>query len=426
MAARFAGKFDRALLLHLAAAEVYYALNTFESLPWGRYPEEVKLRWGPAMALGDVGRARIRGHDLQFYRSTLDEVRERTLFEFKKRDDDWFMSVDFTWSWGPTNNFCKWFHVCEHESHHLGQIDLIIKALPSRNTAECRDAQRSRQRARPSRTALGVAVRRASHQIYDSPPLVLNDPVAVPILGSTYQRQLAEAGTAINEKSSIAVRAWVLARSRLVEDELAKAVDAGTRQYVVFGAGLDTFAFRNPYPHLDVFEVDHPATQQWKLELVALSGLTKPRSLHYVAVDFETQSLREQLEGAGLDFATPTIFAMLGVVVYLTSQAFRSTLEFVSSFPAGSGIIFDYALPRHALPSDEVDARDELAARVASAGEPFQLFFTPAEVRSELTAFEDITDIEATELNRRYFSDRVDQLNLHRRSGHIVSAWRRR
>ena len=118
--------------------------------------------------------------------------------------------------------------------------------------------------ARPSRTALGVAIRRASHQLYDSPPLVLDDPVAVPILGERYRPALKKAAESIHETFSVSMRAWLVARNRLAEDNLAQAVRCGVRQYVLLGAGLDTFAHRNPHPGLQVFEVDHPATQQWK------------------------------------------------------------------------------------------------------------------------------------------------------------------
>ena len=118
-----------ALLLHLAATDVYYGLNTFNGLPWAAYSQDVKQRWGPAMRLGDLGRDRIKGHDLPFYLAALAETREHTLAQFKTRDDEWLFAVDTTWGWGPTNNLCKWFHVCEHESHHAGQIDLLLKDL---------------------------------------------------------------------------------------------------------------------------------------------------------------------------------------------------------------------------------------------------------------------------------------------------------
>jgi uncharacterized damage-inducible protein DinB len=125
-----------ALLLHLAATETYYQMNTFDGMPWDSWPDAVKQKWDAAMNLGDAGRKTIKKHDLSFYLGTLQEVREKSLAEFKKRDDAWLMAVDKTWPWGPTNNYCKWFHVCEHESHHAGQIDLLLKRLPAAKPSE--------------------------------------------------------------------------------------------------------------------------------------------------------------------------------------------------------------------------------------------------------------------------------------------------
>jgi hypothetical protein len=119
-----------ALMLHLAAAETYYQINTFEGKKWGWWPDSVKQKWDPAMNLGDEGRKTIKGHDRQYYVDILSEVREKSLTEFRKRDDAWLMAVDKDWPWGPTNNYCKWFHVCEHEAHHSGQIALLRKRLP--------------------------------------------------------------------------------------------------------------------------------------------------------------------------------------------------------------------------------------------------------------------------------------------------------
>jgi len=119
-----------ALLLHLAATETYYQLNTFQGMKWDSWPETVKQKWDAAMNLGDAGRKTIRGNDLQYYVEALQQTREKTLAEFRKRDDAWLMAVDQSWGWGPTNNYCKWFHVCEHESHHAGQIDMLKKRLP--------------------------------------------------------------------------------------------------------------------------------------------------------------------------------------------------------------------------------------------------------------------------------------------------------
>jgi len=128
-----------ALMLHLAATETYYQLNTFDGKKWGAWPDSVKQQWDAAMNLGDAGRKTIKGHDLGYYLNALHETRAKTLAEFSKRDDAWFMAVDKDWPWGPTNNYCKWFHVCEHEAHHTGQIlggegASLVKPLTS---AEC-------------------------------------------------------------------------------------------------------------------------------------------------------------------------------------------------------------------------------------------------------------------------------------------------
>jgi hypothetical protein len=119
-----------ALMLHLAATETYYGLHTFGGTKWGSWSDAIKKQWDPAMNLGDEGRKTIIGHDRECYVNILHEVRENTLAEFKKRDDAWILAVDKDWPWGPTNNLCKWFYVCEHEAHHTGQIALLRKRLP--------------------------------------------------------------------------------------------------------------------------------------------------------------------------------------------------------------------------------------------------------------------------------------------------------
>ena len=118
-----------AMLLHLAATETFYQGNTFEGR--GDFTDAEKKQFGAAMSLGDEGRKMIKGHDLDYYLGQLKEVREKTLAEFKKRDDKWLMSIDPKFFGDqPTNNYCKWFHVCEHESNHNGQIKYIKSRLP--------------------------------------------------------------------------------------------------------------------------------------------------------------------------------------------------------------------------------------------------------------------------------------------------------
>jgi methyltransferase (TIGR00027 family) len=277
--------------------------------------------------------------------------------------------------------------------------------------------------AKPSRTALRVAMRRAAHQIYDERPLVFEDPIAVPILGETYAEEVRRTPTRPDRPFSVALRAFLVARSRYAEDNLARAVGHGVTQYVLLGAGLDTFAHRNPYPGLRVFEVDHPATQAWKQELLDAGGLVTPECLTYAPVDFERESLPERLHAVGFNPALPAFFAWLGVVPYLTLAAFRSTIGFIAAQPAGSGVVLDYGQPRHVLPMLEQLAHDSLASRVALAGEPFQLFFTPEEIAAELTAFRRIEDLGTGEINHRYFAGRNDSLWLRGTAGRLLCAW---
>ena len=280
--------------------------------------------------------------------------------------------------------------------------------------------------ARPSLTALRVAMRRAAHQLYDAPPLVFNDPIAVQILGphaAEIERTPGRNPANKPRPFSVSLRAFLVARSVYAEDLLAYAVKHGVTQYVLLGAGLDTFAHRNPCPSLSVFEVDHPATQQWKRNLLQSIGLTAPAHLTYVPVDFEQQSLADQLHAADLDSEAPTFFAWLGVVPYLTLNAFRETLSVIAAHPPGSGVVFDYGQPRDVLPQHEQQARDSLTSRVHLAGESFQLFFTPHEIAAELAAFHNLEDLGTPDINARYFANRSDELKMIGSAGRLISAW---
>jgi len=278
------------------------------------------------------------------------------------------------------------------------------------------------QAATPSRTALRVALRRAAHQLYDAPPLVLDDPIAVKILGHDYAEDLRRTPQRPDRPYSIGLRAFLVARSRYAEDLLAAAVAHGVTQYVLLGAGLDTFAHRNPHPHLRVFEVDHPATQAWKRELLLKNNLPAPKNLTYAPIDFEHHTLGEQLRSAGFDATAPAFFAWLGVVPYLTLPAFRATVAWIASLPRGTGVVLDYGQPRHALPPLEQLSHDSLTSRVAQAGEPFHLFFTPPEIAAELHAFSTIEDMGSQEINARYFARRTDALKLLGTAGRLLSA----
>ena len=120
-----------AMLMHLTATERFYQIHTFDAKTWGDWPKEDAEKWTTAMELGENARKKIKGNNYDFYFNALSEVREYTLQEFAKRDDKWLMAIDDDFPWGPTNNYCKWFHVCEHESNHNGQFKFIKKRLPS-------------------------------------------------------------------------------------------------------------------------------------------------------------------------------------------------------------------------------------------------------------------------------------------------------
>jgi hypothetical protein len=124
-----------ALLWHLAASDRLYQLNTFENKSFEDMPKDFEDKFGVALQLGEPARKSIKGHSLDFYLNLLNETREKTFAEFRKRDDAWLLTVDKSWAWGPTDNYCKWFHVCEHDSNHNGQIKLIKSRLPGANPA---------------------------------------------------------------------------------------------------------------------------------------------------------------------------------------------------------------------------------------------------------------------------------------------------
>jgi methyltransferase (TIGR00027 family) len=242
--------------------------------------------------------------------------------------------------------------------------------------------------AQPSKTALRVALRRAAHQVHDARPLVFDDPLAVKILGPEFAEEIKRTPAAEKRPFSAALRAFMVCRARYAEDVLAAAArEDNVRQYVVLGAGLDTFAYRNPFAEVRVFEVDHPATQAWKLERLNAAGITVPETMQFVAVDFETQSLHDELLHAGFDFSVPAAVAWLGVVPYLTTEGFAATMRVLERFAPGSSVVFDYSQPREVLPAVEQQMLDSISARVAQAGEPFQLFFTPVQLAEEMAHY---------------------------------------
>ena len=256
---------------------------------------------------------------------------------------------------------------------------------------------------RGSRTAERVAARRAAHQLLDK-PVVFDDPLALRIAAPD------------EDRSPLApyLRAAFAARSRFAEDELRDAVMRGVGQYIVLGAGFDTFAYRNPFPSLRVFEVDHPATQTRKRQRLAEAHIAVPPSAVFVPIDFATTPLAEALAGAGFRADAPAFVSWLGVVPYLELAAIRDVLAFVASLPAGTTIVFDYGIPPASLSARGRAVFEWMAQRVAAAGEPWKTFFAPPDLIALLheIGFGEVAGFGPAELNARYFDGRSDGLRL--------------
>lgn len=265
----------------------------------------------------------------------------------------------------------------------------------------------------PSRSALGVASLRAVHQLLDE-PLVLEDPLALPLLGASTEAALRADPFTLNDPLSRGLRGALVARSRFVEDELSNCVAAGVRQYLILGAGLDTFAYRNPYQNegLRVFEVDHAGTQCWKQQLLADAGIGVPASLTFVPADFERDDLGSALRQTGFRADEAACVSWMGVTMYLTAEAVVATLRAVAGLAAGSRLCFDYRVPVTLLNAVERVISEVMEQRLAALGEPWRSAFDPGQLQRQLLelGFSSAESPTPEDLNARYFARRKDAL----------------
>lgn len=248
-------------------------------------------------------------------------------------------------------------------------------------------------------TALSAAVARALHR-YDRPPYVFVDDIAERLLPSPPAPGAPQAGPQ---------NLTVVVRSRCAEDAMEAAYNAGCRQYVVLGAGLDTFAWRRgDLTGVHVFEVDRPEVQQWKRERLAAAGLVVSDSVSFVGVDFEQRaSLAEALSAAGFRFAEPAVFSWLGVTGYLGREATEATLRLMASGAPGTEVVFDYTDTDAATPFSEA-----LRNVLALVGEPLVSTFTPDEVAALVAScgLEMVEDLSPADAGRRYLAGHPDGL----------------
>jgi len=264
---------------------------------------------------------------------------------------------------------------------------------------------------RPSATAMAVAVSRGSHRAYDQPPWVLDDPYAQLLAGPAGPDIRASEEAVFAEPARRQSRSSIVVRARYAEDRL---LAGGYHQYVILGAGLDSFAWRRPglLGQMRVFEVDHPATQAWKRARADDLGLPVREGHTFVPVDFEAEPLETALNRARLDWSQPVFFSWLGVIIYLTTNAVEATLRTIAACAPGSEAVLSYDASEPFLDEAAREMVHTEAEMVAAAGEPYRLTFSPAEAetlvrRCGLAVAEHLTPAEVYE---RYFSGRADGL----------------
>jgi methyltransferase (TIGR00027 family) len=265
--------------------------------------------------------------------------------------------------------------------------------------------------AAPDSTAVRVALWRAMHVEVDAEPHVIEDEVGLRLAAPDGDWRSRPDMDPVFTRS---FRAAIVARARFIEDLVAEQVDRGVRQYVLLGAGLDTFAQRRPdiASRLRIFEVDRREPQAWKRARLVELGFGVAEWLALVPVDFEVSSWRDELLAAGFDSSRPAVVASTGVSMYLTEEANAATLRQIASFVPNSTLAMTFLLPLELL--DEEDrAGFQIAQNGArAAGTPFISFFAP-DAMLELArqcGFRHVAHVPLSELAARYFADRTDGL----------------
>jgi len=264
-----------------------------------------------------------------------------------------------------------------------------------------------------SATSMGVAALRAAHQLLDGEPKLLDDPVILRLLPPEFKTDIRQNPGAYRTPLSSRLRSHVLLRSRYAEDCLAEAYARGVRQYILLGAGLDTYAWRQPsgLAQLRIFEVDHPATQEQKRQLLENAGLTTPDNLWFIPTDFESSSIGEALDRSagvspdrpGFDPSLPCFISWLGVMVYLTMEAIDAVFDWLLTLPAASEMVLTFTRKK------DLSA---LGDRAAALGEPWQTFFTPEELSEKLLlrGCSSVHILEPREAWQTYYAGRTDGL----------------
>jgi methyltransferase (TIGR00027 family) len=259
---------------------------------------------------------------------------------------------------------------------------------------------------------------RAAHQVLDGQPRILEDPLAVLLLGPAALQRIHDTADHYHTSERRALRAHVVLRSRFAEDRLAAAVMRGVTQYVILGAGFDTFALRQPpwAQALKIVEVDHVGTQDMKRSQLAAAGLALPENADFANIDLERESLCNGLLRYRISLDEPTFFSWLGVTMYLKEDAIDAVLRSVAAFPSGSEIVLRFAPPAGDSPSP-------FDQRAASLGEPWVSYFAPEALEAKLrgVGFANVEFLLPAEAEARYFRPRPADLPVPKRTNLVCA-----
>jgi methyltransferase (TIGR00027 family) len=277
-------------------------------------------------------------------------------------------------------------------------------------------------------TARWTAMARGIHLVLDDDPKIFED-----TLGRALADFPDDDPSGINapswaDRENVGVRTHVIWRSRIAEDRLQTSVRQGMKQYVLLGAGLDSFAYRRPVSleHVAVFEIDHPASQAWKRQKLEELGIPIPENVHFVPVDFETDNLLEKLKQSAFDPRLPVFFCWLGVVPYLSRKATRETLQFMLAAAEGyCELAFDFVVPPETVSGTDKEQLENTLQGLEDAGEPTPGLYRPNELEAMLKAagFDAVTHISSTDGQKQYFDNRSDKLRLFP-AAHMMAASR--
>lgn len=275
----------------------------------------------------------------------------------------------------------------------------------------------------PEHTAVRVSLWRVLHLLIDEKPSIFADDIGEKIIGETNWRERPDMDP---ERSSVP-RASIVTRARFVEDLVEEQLKLGVNQYVILGAGLDTFAFRRPELALkmQIFEVDQPGPQTWKIQRIKECGLKVPKELHFVPVDFEAgQSWWEELLKSGFDQTKPAVVVSTGVSMYLTLEANMATLKQVAALAPQSTLAMTFMLPARMLGEMEKQILEFTMKKAAESGTPFLSFFSPDEIveLAKRAGFKKQRAVGKDELHKLYFQNRSDSLRAPSAEAFLVAS----